>query len=216
MGFSHNELLSKDKFSINIFWLQNKSTLVKVLFSIIFACLTGLFAQIRIYLPWTPIPITLQTLAVFGSGIFLGSWFGGLSQILYISYGLMGIPWFAGRNAGIGVLLGPSGGYIIAFILTSFYIGKVVEKYKERSKATWIVSSHLFIANYLVVYGLGLSHLYLWYFVVNGIKLNILVLLTMGAFPFIVGDLIKLGISILFLAKCLMKSKAEIKHFYNA
>ncbi|MGC9781151.1 MAG: biotin transporter BioY [Candidatus Heimdallarchaeota archaeon] len=210
MGFNINELLSKDRFSINIFWLHNKSIFTKVTLSMIFACLTGLFAQIRLYLPWTPIPITLQSLAVFGSGIFLGSWFGGLSQILYILYGLMGIPWFAGRNAGVSVLLGPSGGYIIGFIFASFFIGKIVEKFKEQNKATLLISSQIFISNYIIIYGLGLTQLYQWYYFVEGTKLSLIVLLSKGAFPFIVGDLIKIGVSILLLARCmLMEYKGE-------
>ncbi len=90
--------------------------------TLLFSFLTGLCAQIRFYLPFTPVPVTGQVFAVLLSGVFLGKEFGSLSQLLYLLFGLMGIPWFV-----IGPL-GPTGGYIVGFILAPFIIGALLEK----------------------------------------------------------------------------------------
>jgi len=87
------------------------------------ACVTGLLAQIKISLPWTPVPITGQTFAVLLTGVLLGRWWGGISQVIYVVMGVVGIPWFAGLSGGYSALIGPSGGYIIGFILAALFLG---------------------------------------------------------------------------------------------
>ncbi|MFA4991708.1 MAG: biotin transporter BioY, partial [Candidatus Omnitrophota bacterium] len=82
------------------------------------AGLTGILAQLRIMLPWTPVPITGQTLAVLLAGVLLGRSWGGISQVIYVVLGVAGIPWFNGFAGGYGVLLTPSGGYLLGFILS--------------------------------------------------------------------------------------------------
>ena len=88
-------------------------SILQVLF---FALLIGFSAQIKIQLPFTPVPITLQTFFVILSGAYLGFSKGVFSNILYISAGLSGFPIFAGFGSGIIHLLGPTGGYIFGFI----------------------------------------------------------------------------------------------------
>jgi biotin transport system substrate-specific component len=100
----------------DIWWLKLISL------TLLFAVLTGLCAQIRFYLPFTPVPVTGQVFAVLLSGVFLGKAFGSLSQLLYLLFGLLGIPWFV-----IGPL-GPTGGYIVGFILAPYIIGALLEK----------------------------------------------------------------------------------------
>ena len=68
----------------------------KFTLSVSFAVLTGLSAQLRLILPVTPVPVTAQTVVVLLSGIFLGPVFGALSQVMYLSWGLVGMPWFSG------------------------------------------------------------------------------------------------------------------------
>ena len=64
-------------------------------------------AQVVIPLPWTPVPITAQTFAVLMAGVVIsGRWWGGISQVMYLAVGLLGVPWFAGMTGGYGVLLG--------------------------------------------------------------------------------------------------------------
>ncbi len=94
-----------------------------------FACLTGLAAQIRIPLPFTPIPVTGQVLAALLSGVILGGCYGGLSQIFYLGFGVMGLSWFTGWNGGLAAITGITGGYIIGFIPAALMIGWLTNKY---------------------------------------------------------------------------------------
>ena len=77
-------------------------------------------AQIRIPLPFTPVPITGQTFGVLLTGALLGSRYGTLVVIAYVVQGLTGLPVFAGLKGGIAVSFGPTGGYILGFIPAAF------------------------------------------------------------------------------------------------
>jgi biotin transport system substrate-specific component len=94
--------------------------------SLLFAGFTGLCAQLRFYLPFTPVPVTGQVFAVLLSGIILGKKYGPLSQVFYLLLGMAGIPWFA-----IGPI-GPTGGYIVGFITAPFFIGELLERARLR------------------------------------------------------------------------------------
>ena len=78
-------------------------------------CVAGM-AQVRIPLPFTPIPITGQTFAVLLVGVALGSRRGAASLALYLLMGLAGLPFFAGGASGMAYVLGPTGGYLVGFI----------------------------------------------------------------------------------------------------
>lgn len=99
------------------------SLIKKVLFSISFAILTGASSRIRFFLPFTPVPITGQVFMVLLSGIVLGAEFGSLSQMLYVFLGISGIPWFA-----LGSLFGPTGGYLIGFIIAPYLVSTITKK----------------------------------------------------------------------------------------
>jgi biotin transport system substrate-specific component len=77
-------------------WRYELELVNKVVLAFGFACLTGLLAQVRFYLPWTPVPITGQTFAVMLAAILLGRYWGGISQGMYVGIGAAGAPWFAG------------------------------------------------------------------------------------------------------------------------
>lgn len=76
-------------------------------------------------IPIGPVPITLQTLGVALAGLCLGPWRGALACALYVAVGLAGLPVFSGGAAGIGVLAGPTGGYLVAFPLAAIGTGLV-------------------------------------------------------------------------------------------
>jgi biotin transporter BioY len=101
-----------------------------MIFAALFAALTAAVAWFKIPLPFTPVPITLQTLAVLLSGVMLGSYYGALSMIIYLLLGAIGLPVFAGGGSGIGALLGPTGGYLFSYPIAAFVIGKMKEKKK--------------------------------------------------------------------------------------
>jgi biotin transport system substrate-specific component len=172
-------------------WRYECSYLYKLVLALGMACFTGLCAQLRFYLPWTPVPVTAQTFAVLLSGILLGR-LGGLSQGFYASIGAAGIPWFAGGKGGISVLTGATGGYIIGFIFASLFVGHLVDKYR-RSRRFLSLFLLLLVANFLIIHTLGLIQLYFWLSLFKTSP-GIIELLFLGTIPFIPGDLAKIGI----------------------
>ena len=171
---------------------QESSTATKIVFSFLMACITGLMAQIIIPLPWTPVPITAQTFAVLCSGLFLGKKYGCLSQIIYIVLGIAFVPWFGGMTGGIDVVLGSTGGYFGGFILASYFIGYITEKYANARNFTSMFA-FISIANFVLIYIPGLLGLALWYYLTQGVVLGVVDLLLMGFIPFIFGDLVKIA-----------------------
>ena len=109
-------------------WRYELELVHKLSLALVFAFLTGLLAQVRFYLPGTPVPVTGQVFGVFLAGILLGKW-GGVSQCMYVGLGAAGLPWFVGFNGGLAYLAGPTGGYIIGFIFAAFFLGYFVDKY---------------------------------------------------------------------------------------
>lgn len=148
----------------------------------LFAALTGLGAAIRIPLPFTPVPITLQTVAVLASGIVLGR-DGIYSQILYLVLGGIGLPFFAGNVTGFQVLFGATGGYLIGFVAASALANSWVRpNWKNLNFATR--AFRLFLVS-LVIFIPGVLQLAL----VAGISFQKALML--GFVPFVVGDIIK-------------------------
>ncbi|MCM8785032.1 MAG: biotin transporter BioY [Candidatus Omnitrophica bacterium] len=163
----------------------------KIFLSIIFSILTAISAQIYLKLPFTPVPVTLQTFTVLLSGILLGKNYGSLSQIFYFIGGISGIGWFYGGQSGI---LRPTTGYIIGFIFASYIAGYFSEK--ERKVFGMIFAS-------LVIYILGI--LYLGIFFNKSVKDLILI----GILPFIPFDIVKGLIAGLFAESIKGRKKDE-------
>lgn len=94
----------------------------------LFAALMGAFAFVSFPFPLSPAPVTLQVLGVFLAGIMLGPAWGAGAMVLYLVAGAVGAPVFAGGSAGIGVLLGPTGGYLLSYPLAAFVIGAILHR----------------------------------------------------------------------------------------
>ncbi|MCZ6689009.1 MAG: biotin transporter BioY [Planctomycetota bacterium] len=90
-----------------------------------FTLLTALGAFVRIPLPFTPVPITLQTFFVLSAGVALGRGPGALSQMLYVLCGLLGAPFFEGGGSGLAHIYGPTGGYLLAFPIAAWTAGSI-------------------------------------------------------------------------------------------
>jgi len=101
----------------------------KVSLALGMAALTGLMAQVRLPLPFTPVPVTGQVFAVLLAGALLGGTYGGLSQAVYVALGAAGLPWFAGQSGGLGALTGVTGGYLVGFVPAAVLIGRLSERY---------------------------------------------------------------------------------------
>jgi biotin transporter BioY len=177
--------------------IENKTwALVRdILLVLSFTLLTAVSAKLKIEIG--PVPITGQTFAVLLSGALLGSKRGALSQIFYLLGGLAGIPWFA-RGGGIGYLMSPTFGYIIGFVFAAFVVGSLCERGFDRKVESAILA--MLIGN-ILIYLTGL----LWLVRFVGWKK----VLTVGLYPFIIGDTIKLLVaaSILPLGWKLIKAK---------
>jgi len=161
--------------------MQVKNQSVVSVASFGFACLTGLLAQLKFYLPFTPVPVTGQVFGVLLSGVVLGRWYGGMSQGIYAGLGALGMPWFAGLNGGIEVLTGVTGGYIIGFVAASLIIGWFAEGHGRSFKRTLI----LMLIGIAVIYLFGVVQLSL----VMGVGMQKAI--ELGALPFIAVDVYK-------------------------
>ncbi len=148
----------------------------------------ALLAQVRISLPFTPVPLTGQTFAVLLVGAALGSKRGTGSLTLYTVIGALGLPVFAGGAAGMAYLAGPTLGYLVGFVVAAFVIGRLAERGLERSLRTSLLP---FFAGTLVIYTFGVG----WLALLFGVEKA----LTLGVLPFIVGDAIKLALAALAL-----------------
>ena len=91
------------------------------------SCLIGLFAQIRIPLPFSPVPLTGQTFGVMLVGVLLGKKKGALAALFYLVQGSLGCPVWAGGKAGFHHFFGPTGGYLLAYPLEAYLIGWCLE-----------------------------------------------------------------------------------------
>ena len=174
-----------------IFWLDaykwrvELSLLKKIALAVGFACLTGLLAQVRLPLPWSPVPITGQTFAVLIAGVLLGRNYGGLSQAIYALFGFVGVPWFTGGTGGIAALGGPTAGYIIGL-----FVGYVTDTFVASRRFLPMLAIML-IANFGIIHVCGLTYLYILLAGVGGMNLSFINVLWMGTIPFIIGDVVK-------------------------
>lgn len=153
---------------------------------------TALMARITIPLPFTPVPITGQTLAVLLTGAALGSRRGALSMAAYVLEGALGLPVFAGGTAGLKRLTGPTGGYLIGFIAAAFVIGWLAERGWDRRPLSTALA--MLIGN-AVIYLFGLPWLALFLGGFSGPKGALM----LGLLPFIPGDLLKLALAAFLL-----------------
>lgn len=171
-------------------WRYNAALAKKIALTFGVACATGLLAQVRVPLPWTPVPITGQTFAALLAGVILGRWWGGISLCLYVIMGAGGVPWFTGWGGGYSHLAGPTGGYIVGFVFAALFLGHFVDKYvRARSFLSLLVL--MLFANFVLIHVPGLLQLSLWFRLVKGVSPGFWQLLLTGTVPFIVGDIIK-------------------------
>lgn len=131
--------------------------IVMALGSLLFAVLTAAGAAVAFPLPFSPVPVTLQTFFVVLSGAVLGPVWGPLSQLLYIGAGVSGMPVFAGGTAGAGVLAGPTGGYLVGFVIASWLAG-----FFTRPGASWTRLLAGLLAAHAAIFLCGVSHLMLF------------------------------------------------------
>ncbi|MBP9673674.1 MAG: biotin transporter BioY [Bacteriovoracaceae bacterium] len=154
-----------------------------ILFGSLFIALT---AQITV--PFFPVPFTGQTLSILLIGASFGSKRGALTVIAYLLEGSMGLPFFAGGAVGFVHLIGPTGGYLLGFILSAYVMGLLSEKGFDQKFKTAIP---LFLIGQICIYTLGLTWLSHFVGFENVFKV--------GFFPFVLGEIIKTTLAVILL-----------------
>jgi biotin transport system substrate-specific component len=140
-------------------------------------------AQVSISLPFTPVPITGQTFAVVLVGASLGALLGLASLGLYLFVGALGAPVYADHQHGWDVLTGPTGGYIVGFVLAAVLTGLLAQKRWDRRFSSAVAAM---LSGNVVIYLVGLPWL------AAKIDAGLEDTLEAGLYPFVVGDLLKL------------------------
>ncbi|MTI95257.1 MAG: biotin transporter BioY [Firmicutes bacterium] len=145
------------------------------------AALTAALAYIIIPLPFSPVPVTLQTLGVMLAGVVLTPHQAALAMGVYVLLGAIGAPIFSGGTAGLGTLLGPAGGYLVGFVPGAALIAIIRGNDGRITRLTTAVITGGLLAIYLP----GT----LWLSYVTGMGFT--AALTVGTLPYIPGDLLK-------------------------
>ncbi|WP_068471256.1 biotin transporter BioY [Candidatus Protochlamydia phocaeensis] len=154
----------------------------------------ALCSQIKIHLPFTPVPLTLQTLAVLLIGATLGSRKGAGAVLLYFAQILMGMPVLSGAAVDPLVFIGPKGGYVLGFLLQAYCMGWFAERMKQFNTQAFFVAGLVACALEMSLGVLMLAPFVGW----NNVLL-------MGVYPFIPGEILKI------LAMCaLLKRTARL------
>lgn len=177
--------------------MTNKFKTLDMVYIAVFAVLIAICSWISIP---TTVPFTLQTFAVFLAVGVLGGKRGSLSVLIYILLGAVGIPVFAGFSGGFGVLLGQTGGYIVGFLFSALLMWLMEALL---GKKTWVLGLSM-VLGLIVCYAIGT----VWFMVVyakNTEAVELAVVLGWCVIPFIIPDLIKIGLA-LALSKRLGKA----------
>ncbi len=151
----------------------------------LFAALTAVLGLVSIPLPFSPVPISGQSLAIMLAGSVLSVRQAGLSILTFLLVGAVGVPVFAGGTGGLGIVFGPRGGYLLGFLLGAM----VISALKGSSNNVWRLALANIVGGIGVVYLLGVA----WLSLVTGMGLQKAFLA--GALPFLPGDFFKVFIA---------------------
>ena len=147
------------------------------------AALTGLAAQVAIPLPFTPVPISLQTFTVLLSGAALGPMRGLLGMGLYLVAGMAGVPWFSEQRSGVEFA---SFGYIVGFVVAAAIVGWLARRGLDRSVPSTL---GMMVLGNLVIYAVGVPWL------ATSLGVDLATAIELGAWPFLIGDALKIALA---------------------
>ena len=153
-----------------------------------FLCILGPWT---IVVPVSPVPVSLASLAVSLTVVILGQKAGTLSCLLYLLIGILGVPVFSGFGAGVGKLLGPTGGYLNGYLLLAWIAGFFADRFAGNRLKERLGLAVGLILGTLLLYGVGT----LWLGYVA--QLNFSAALAAGVLPFLPGDFIKLVLALI-------------------
>jgi biotin transport system substrate-specific component len=152
---------------------------------IFFVIAITLSAFIRIPLPFTPVPLTLQTFFVLLSAAFLGMRLGVLTQLIYILLGVIGIPVFTGDLTGLVYLTGPTSGYLFGFVAASIFVARLIKHAKDN---LFLIIAVFCLADFLLLL-CGATWLKI------SLHLTWVRSLFIGFIPFLIGDILKASLA---------------------
>jgi len=156
------------------------------------ALLTALTAGtggLSIPLPFTPVPITLQVFFVFLAGSLAGPFYGALSMLLYLVMGALGLPIFSRFGAGLGHLIGPTGGYLFAFPIAAAINGLITSRRSSTLLAEYVKVLCGMMAALASIYIIGVWWLSIYF------HRSVLDTFLLGALPFIPVDVLKMVVA---------------------
>jgi biotin transport system substrate-specific component len=170
----------------------------------IFAALTAVGAFIKIPLPI--VPFTLQFFFCAMAGILLGSKLGALSQIIYVSIGLAGLPVFT-SGGGFIYVLKPTFGFLIGLVFSAYIIGFITEKAKEQN---FLTSFLAILGGLFVLYLIAIPYLYFILKLYLNKPKSLTTIISLYVLPYLGGDLIK---SVILIPICLKVKKIPLLKF---
>jgi biotin transport system substrate-specific component len=171
---------------VDVLLPRSRSWFFDAVLVVAFSAFVALSARVAI--PWWPVPMTLQPLAVLFTGAVLGSRRGVLALLLYLAEGAVGLPVFAG-GAGVAYMLGPTGGYLVSYPVVAGLVGWLAERGWDR-RLVWTAAA--MTLGLIVIYAFGVAWL-------AGLLGDLEIALVQGMLIFIPGDLIKIAIATLAL-----------------
>lgn len=161
--------------------------------------LVTLAAQVAVPLPGTPVPMTLQPLAVLLVGGLLGPWLGASSLVVYLALGAAGLPVFTPYGLpGAARLIGPTGGYLLAYPVAAYAVGRVAGDARRLGRTALAA-----LAGIVLIHLGGLAQLTLLTGSVRGAAV-------LGTVPFILGDLGKVAIAVALLVPSAARLRARL------
>lgn len=160
--------------------LKQESRFKTVFLVLGLSLLFGLIALIKIPLPFSPIPMVFTVQAVLLASALFGRK-ATYAVGAYLAEGLMGLPVFAGGNSGLAYFMGPTGGYLVGFLIASFVVAMLTEKFENRTPARLFL---ILLSGNALVFVFGLPHLALFVGSENALR--------MGLYPFVGFDVLKL------------------------
>lgn len=158
--------------------------------AVVLAALTAALALVSVPYPFSPAPISFQVIGVYLAALLLGPLWGGLSFVLYLSAGALGAPVFSNGGAGIGYIMGPTGGFLIGFLIATVVIAAIVHRSVEPrplSEVPITLQAGALFVGLAIIYLIGAP----WLAFAQGWSLE--TGFVSGAIVFIPGDVVKIA-----------------------
>jgi biotin transport system substrate-specific component len=165
-------------------WAQRSPRVARMMAALACAVLLGVAASVQIPLPWTPVPVTLQTFVLFAAAALLTRHYAIQMTAWYLVLGIVGLPFFAGGAAGFGVLVGATGGYLFGFVAAAGWIG-----YLQRYVTGYWSQCMLFLSASCILFTVGATWLAM------SLGLGVEQALMAGVVPFLPGDVVKVAVA---------------------